>query len=205
MHKIFDEAQNRALSLVDEISKKSAELSVALEKVRHREQQVTARENEARKEATRLKEWDSSLTTHQNAIDRAERRNNEAAYKAHRNFFSNTFCKQQVIAACGKDYWLGLIETAFRLGEKIGKTKLDVRKDLACYLVDIYLCFELYEEAYDAYCIQAQYSSWISIYKLETVVKKSGHWLKLKGILEKRVREEKDFEKGLQILKSLGY
>ena len=205
VQKIFDETQNRALNLVDEISKKSAELSVALEKVRHREQQVTARENEARKEATRLKEWDSSLTTRQNAIDRAERRNNEAAYKAHRYFFSNTFCKQQVIAACGKDYWLGLIETAFELGEKIGKTKLDVRKDLACYLVDIYLCFELYEEAYDAYCIQAQYSSWISIYKLETVVKKSGHWLKLRGILEKRVREEKDFEKGLQILKSMGY
>lgn len=184
VQKIFDETQNRALNLVDEISKKSAELSVALEKVRHREQQVTARENEARKEATRL---------------------NEAAYKAHRYFFSNTFCKQQVIAACGKDYWLGLIETAFELGVKIGKTKLDVRKDLACYLVDIYLCFELYEEAYDAYCIQAQYSSWINIYKLETVVKKSGHWLKLKGILEKRVQEEKDFEKGLQILKSMGY
>lgn len=205
VQKIFDETQKCALGLVDEISKKSAELSVVLEKVKHREQQVTARENEAGKESTRLQTWDERLTTRQKAIDRVERQNNEDAYRAYRSIFSNTFCKQQVIAACGKDYWLELIETAYELGGKIGKTKLDVKRDLAYYLVDIYLCFELYEEAYDAFCIQAQYSSWISTYKLETVVKKSGHWLKLKGILEERVNEGKDFEKGLQTLKSMGY
>ena len=98
-----------------------------------------------------------------------------------------------------------MIETAFRLGEKIGKTKLDVKRDLDCYLVDIYLCFELYEEAYDAFCIQAQYSSWIRTYTLETVVKKSGHWARLKTILEKRVSDGQNFYDGLQALKSMGY
>lgn len=202
---IFDETQKRALDLVDEISKKSAELSVALENVRQREQQVTARENEAGKESTRLHAWEDELATRQKAIDRVERQNNEAAYRTLRSIFSNTFCKQQIISACGKDYWLNLIEDAYALGEKIGKSKRDVQIDLDCYLVDIYICFELNVEAYDAFCIQAQYSSWISTYRLETVVRKSGHWARLKGILEKRTGTGKDFANGLQALKSMGY
>lgn len=205
VQQIFDETQKRALGLVDEISKKSAELSVALEKVKHREQLVTARENDANKESIRLQVWGNKLTARKEAIDREERQNNENAYRTLRSIFANTFCKQQIISACGKDYWLGLIETAYELGEKIGKTKLDVKSDLDCYLVDIYLCFEMHEEAYDAFCIQAQYSSWISTYKLEAVVIKSGHWARLKTILEKRVSDGKNFSDGLQVLKSMGY
>ena len=147
VQQIFDETQKRALDLVDEISKKSAELSVALENVRQREQQVTVRENEAGKESTRLHAWEDELATRQKAIDRVERQNNEAAYRTLRSIFSNTFCKQQIISACGKDYWLNLIEDAYALGEKIGKSKRDVQIDLDCYLVDIYICFVLYVEA----------------------------------------------------------
>lgn len=205
VQQIFDETQKRALDLVDEISKKSAELSVALEKVNHREQLVTARENEAGKEAIRLQVWDNKLTARKEAIDRVERQNNEDAYRRLRSIFSNTFCKQQIISACGKDYWLGLIETAYELGEKIGKTKLDVKSDLDCYLVDIYLCFEMYEEAYDAFCIQAQYSSWINSSRLQMVVRKSGHWARLKQILEERVGDGNYFSDGLRTLKSMGY
>ena len=98
-----------------------------------------------------------------------------------------------------------MIETAYELGEKIGKTKLDVKSDLDCFLVDIFLCFELYEEAYDALCIQAEYSSWINSYKLKAVVIKSKHWIRLKEILEKRVGVGKDFSDALQTLKSMGY
>lgn len=205
VQQIFNETQKRAMDLVDEISKKSAELSVALEKVRQREQHITARENEMGKESTRLHTWEDRLTSRQKTIDNVECQNSKAAYRTHCSIFSKTFCKQQIISACGKDYWLDLIETAYTLGNKIGKTKLDVQIDLDCYLVDIYICFELYEEAYDVFCIQAQYSSWINSNTLETVVRKSGHWAKLKGILEKRANVGKDFANGLQTLKSMGY
>lgn len=41
----------------------------------------------------------------------------------------------------------------------------------------------MYEEAYEILCVQAENSTWLSAYVLEDVVKQSGHWAKLKGIL----------------------
>lgn len=93
----------------------------------------------------------------------------------------------------------------YELGEEIGKSKLQVQKDLDCYLVDIYVCFELYNEAYDVLCVQAEYSTWLNMRVVENVVTKSHHFSKLKGILEKRVYEGKDYRECLDKLKSMGY
>ena len=93
----------------------------------------------------------------------------------------------------------------YELGEKIGKSKLQVEIDLDCYLIGIYRCFAMYEEAYEILCVQAQNSTWLSAYVLEDVVKQSKHWIKLKGILEKRVYEGKDYRECLDKLKSMGY
>ena len=93
----------------------------------------------------------------------------------------------------------------YELGEKIGKPKLQVQIDLDCYLIGIYLCFDMYEEAYEVLCIQAEHSSWLNEYILVEVVKNSKHWYKLKNILVNRVNKGQDFQKCLDKLKEMGY
>lgn len=56
IQEIFAETQKKVLLLVDEISIKSAELVVALEEVKKRENQVIARDNDLRKENIRLEQ-----------------------------------------------------------------------------------------------------------------------------------------------------
>ena len=92
----------------------------------------------------------------------------------------------------------------YSLGEQIGKSKLQVSIDLDCYLVCIYMCFELYEEAYEALCIHAEHASWLTYHYKEVVIK-SGHWVKLKQILEARSNENIAFRNALQELKNMGY
>lgn len=54
-------------------------------------------------------------------------------------------------------------------------------------------------------CSSPKFTTWLSAYVLEDVVKQSKHWIKLKGILEKRVYEGKDYRECLDKLKSMGY
>lgn len=202
---IFAETQEKALLLVDEISKKSAELAIALEEAKKREGQAIARDNESRKENIRLQQWQNKLNSKQADVDRQEQKNKEQAYSIHKSIFSETFCKSDLIKEFGKDHWLEFIGKMYELGKEIGKSQLEVKIDLDCYLIGIYRCFGMYEEAYEILCVQAEHSSWLNQYILEDVVKQSGHWFKLKGILEKRVYEGKDYRECLDKLKSMGY
>lgn len=204
VQEIFDETQERALQLVDEISKKTAELSVALNNVKIREQRVTARENDAIKEDLRLQSLQQALNKKQAGIEKMDELVKENAYLIYKNIFSKTYCKEFIIIQYGKDYWLELIEKMYSLGEQIGKSKLQVSIDLDCYLVCIYMCFELYEEAYEALCIHAEHASWLTYHYKEVVIK-SGHWVKLKQILEARSNENIAFRNALQELKNMGY
>lgn len=202
---IFAETQEKALLLVDEISKKSAELAIALEEAKKREGQAIARDNESRKENIRLQQWQNKLNSKQADVDRQEQKNKEQAYSIHKSIFSETFCKSDLIKEFGKDHWLEFTGKMYELGKEIGKSQLEVKIDLDCYLIGIYRCFGMYEEAYEILCVQAEHSSWLNQYILEDVVKQSGHWFKLKGILEKRVYEGKDYRECLDKLKSMGY
>ena len=83
IQEIFTEAQEKALSFVDEISKKSTELAVALEEVKKRENQVIARDNDSRKESIRLQQWQNELNSKQADVDCKEQRNKEEAYSLH--------------------------------------------------------------------------------------------------------------------------
>lgn len=179
---IFAETQEKALLLVDEISKKSAELAIALEEAKKREGQAIARDNESRKENIRLQQWQNKLNSKQADVDRQEQKNKEQAYSIHKSIFSETFCKSDLIKEFGKDHWLEFIGKMYELGKEIGKSQLEVKIDLDCYLIGIYRCFGMYEEAYEILCVQAEHSSWLNQYILEDVVKQSGHWFKLKGI-----------------------
>lgn len=205
IQEIFTETQEKALLLIDEINKKSAELTVALEAAKNRERQVIARDNDSRKESIRLQQLQNKLNIQQANVERKEHQNKEDAYSLHKSIFSKTFCKDSLIKLYGKDYWIELIQEMYELGSEIGKSKLEVQIDLDCYLVRIYCCFDMYEEAYEVFCVQAEYSGWLHTNTLEIVVNGSGHWAKLKKILEKRVYKGKDFKECLDKLKSMGY
>ena len=151
------------------------------------------------------RQWQNKLNSKQADVDRQEQKNKEQAYSIHKSIFSETFCKSDLIKEFGKDHWLEFIGKMYELGKEIGKSQLEVKIDLDCYLIGIYRCFGMYEEAYEILCVQAEHSSWLNQYILEDVVKQSGHWFKLKGILEKRVYEGKDYRECLDKLKSMGY
>jgi len=65
----------------------------------------------------------------------------------------------------------------------------------------------MFEEAYDALCIQAEYGSWLNTSIIENVVRKSGHWARLKGILEKRANPsgKTDYTDAIKKLKDMGF
>lgn len=205
IQKIFNETQEKALLLVDEISKKSAELAVALANIKQREDQVLARDNDSRKASIRLQQWQSRLDSKQADVDHKEQKNKERAYSLHKSIFSKTHCKNGLIKEYGKEYWLELIEEVYELGQEIGKSKLEVEIDLDCYLIGIYRCFDMYDEAYDILCVQAEYSSWLNSTVLEDVVKNSKCFSRLKSILEKRVYDGKDYRECLDKIKAMGY
>lgn len=202
---IFAEVKEKSLIFIDEISKKSAELAIALNDVEQKEKYLLARDNELKKESIRLQQWQSKLNLKQAEVNRKESENNKQAYSIYRSIFSETYCKNSIIKLYRKEYWLDLIQKMYELGEKIGKPKLQVQIDLDCYLIGIYLCFDMYEEAYEVLCIQAEHSSWLNEYILVEVVKNSKHWYKLKNILVNRVNKGQDFQKCLDKLKEMGY
>ena len=202
---VFADTQEKSLALINEIQKKSAELAISLNKSEQKEKKLLARENELKKESLRLQQWQNGLNSKQSEVDYNESYNNEQAYSIHRSIFSETYCKNEIIKLYKKEYWLDLIQKMYELGERIEKSKLQVQIDLDCYLIGIYRCFGMYEEAYEVLCIQAEYSSWLNDYVLGDVVKKSEHWSKLKQILIKKVNEGNDYRRCLDKLKSMGY
>lgn len=207
---IFEQAEKEALSLIDAIAKKSSEVAVKLSELHKKEEQIKTRESANLQNESRLNQWQNDLNTKQSSVDNKAYKNKVDEYELNKTIFSKTFCKDSLIIQLGKDFWIDLISKMISLGKAIGKTELNVKNDLDCYLVDIYAYFGMYEEAYDALCIQAEYGYWLSISTVENIVKKSQHWARLKGILEQRInpginKTKNDYLDALQKLKYMGY
>lgn len=180
---IFEETQKQSMLLIDEITKKSMELSRQLEEVKKREEVCRQKEKELSSKETQLKTKESQLLSKQNTLNNKEISLHLEEYDLHKKLFSDTHCKDEIIKVCGKDFWLKQIDLMFELGEKICKSEIDVKSDLDCFLIRIYMCFDMYEEAYDALCLQAQYSSWVHYSVVRTIATRSGHWIRLRDIL----------------------
>lgn len=205
IQQLFNEVKENTIAMIEEISQKSSQLTLSLNKLEQKEQHLIARENELKKENIRLEQWNTRLNSKQKEVDRKEQSSNKQIYDLYKSIFQKTFLKNDIIGLYEKGFWLELIDKMYELGENIGKSRLDVEIDLAIYLTQIYYHFELYEDAYDALCIRAEYSSWLSVYDVEKVVKKVGKWWKLKNLLKERISEYKDFQPCLDKLKEMGY
>ncbi len=207
---IFEQTEKAALSLLDEIAKKSSEVTLKITELNKREEQIKAKESINSQNEARLNQWQIDLNAKQSSVDIKANQNKLDEYELNKTIFSKTFCKDPLIIQLGKDFWIELIAKMFLLGMLIGKTELNVKRDLDCYLVDIYACFGMYEEAYDALCLQAEYGSWLSVSIVEDIVKKSQHWSRLKDILKQRVnpgfdKTKNDYLDALKKLQNMGY
>ena len=130
----------------------------------------------------------------------------------YKSLFSETFCKEPIIKQLGKEYWIKLIAKMYRLGDCIGKSELQVKIDIAVFSLDIYTHFDMFDEAYDSLCLQAEHNDWIISSRVENVIKKASKFARLQTALEKRINpssafsnERNYFVEALDILKKLGY
>lgn len=207
VQEIFDDTKEQSLLLIEEISKKSMELSKRLEEAKKREEKCQQKEDNLSSKETQLETKENQLLLKQNALNEQEIKLHKDEYNLHRKLFSDTYCKDDIIKSWGKDFWLNQINLMFELGSKIGKSAIDVKSDLDCYLVKIYLCFDMEYEAYDALCIQAEYGSWLSEYVSESVVTKAKYYTSIhnrfRSILEKRRWTNDDCNKVLEKLNEL--
>lgn len=78
-------------------------------------------------------------------------------------------------------------------------------------MADIYGNLNSWEKAYDYLCIQAKYYSWILASTVKEYIIKSGHWIKIKEIINARITENIPYELGKslrecqEVIRQLGY
>ncbi|OXS26172.1 MAG: hypothetical protein BI182_14935 [Acetobacterium sp. MES1] len=207
IEQIFEETKAEALSLIDDISKKSAELSIALANIKKREENLEMRENQTSQKESRLSQKEQQLQDMQITLEEKDKRNHINEYNLNRDFFAKAYPSDPAIKQIGKDFWIKLINDMYLYGNRIEKEKKDVILDLNYYLIDIYYDLDMYEEAYDVLCVCAQYGEKVLFRNFEGIVRKSGHWASLKGKLETRISQSNiyDFQEALNKLKDMGY
>lgn len=203
IQEIFDDTKEQSLVLIDEISKKSVELSKQLEEAKKREEECQQKEDNLSSKEMQLKTKESQLLVKQNALNKQEIKLHWDEYNLHKKLFSDTHCKDEIVKISGKDFWLKQINLMFELGNKFGKSEIDVKCDLDCYLVRIYICFDMFDEAYDALCIQAEYGSWLNESITIDVLSKSRLSSRMRSILENRQWNNDDCKKILKKLNEL--
>lgn len=186
VQEIFTDTKEQSKLLINEISKKSMELSKRLEEVKKRETECQQKEDDLSSKEIQLKVKENQLISKQNTVTKQEIKLYWDEYALHKKLFSDTHCKDDIIKVLGKDFWLEQINLMFELGNKFGKSETDVKCDLDCYLVGIYICFDLFDKAYDALCIQAEYGSWLNESITINVLNKSKLSSRMRSILENR-------------------
>lgn len=83
-------------------------------------------------------------------------------YSNEKNILSKTYCKYELIKLYSYSKWEEITNSIFESGKLCGMSKLDIEKDIATYLIDIYRIFGLYDKSYYYLCIMAKYSTWLS-------------------------------------------
>lgn len=205
VQEIFDDTKEQSLLLIDEISKKSMELSKRLEEAKKLEVACQQKENNLGAKETQLKSKESQLLAKQNTLNKQEIKLHWDEYNLNKSIFSAAFPSDPLIKQIGATFWENQISKMYQLGENIGYDKNEVNVDLAMYLNDVYCVLEMYDEAYDVLCSCAKLGSEIRMRNFEDIIKKSGHWVALKSELEKQTNTEKNALEAINRLKSMGY
>ena len=189
---------------LDEYESKIKELTLLSEKIEKRQKDLTEKENILRRKENGLNLIDEKLKEREIQI-------NEIHYNNLKSSITHAHCEKAYAIECGENFWDTQLNLTINAGKAIEKTELDVKIELCYALADIYESLGSWEKAYEYLCIQAEYHSWIHSNTVKEHITKSGHWHRIKEIIEKRITEDIPYELGKSlrecqdVIRQLGY
>lgn len=162
---IFDETERRALLIIDEISKKSAELTERKLELDEKEQALNDRE--------------CALNARENNMGNNELKKEWTVVSSYIAKTTDKMSSEQ-IRSLGKDYWLSLIDRVKEIAKIIGGG-LDAHE--SWHISKIYLVFQLFDEYYYEVCNMAKHGFPIWKSEVNTVIENSYLRSSLKDLL----------------------
>ncbi|WP_097026355.1 adenylate/guanylate cyclase domain-containing protein [Clostridium peptidivorans] len=211
VQEIFDETQEEALRLIGEISKISIDFGKKLQQITEKEKLLSEKQKTLIEKERLVKQVEAQLETRKATLSDWESRLKNEEHSLHINIIKKAHCKKDFTIEMGKDFWKSELEYAGITGKLIGKSETEVKKDVCYALVSIYQDLQMWNEAYFALCIQAEYYSWIHAFTIEQIVNNSKMGTTIKEIIEKRLQTAlfpglgEELLKGLDFLKRSGY
>lgn len=165
-------------------------------------QELAAKEKALGEQETFLKKKEELLNTKAKTI-------NNLRYQFYCDVLRTGFCEADHARTMGYDFWQEHLENAICAGSEIGKSERTVKQDVSYIMVDIYCTLGLYDYAYDFLVEQATGNSWLSLYKVQEVVKKVHCYYRLQNAISSRLEQNdllpdnrKDFQQILGWLNS---
>lgn len=153
-------------------------------------------QKELNEKETALSKKEKGLNLIDEKLKEREKLLNKIHYANLVSTISNAHCKRAYIVECGESFWDEQLKLTIEAGYKIGKTNHDVEIELCYALVDIYESLNSFEKAYDYLCIQAEYCSWIHAFTVKECIVKSGHWKRIKDIIDARIQKDIPYDLG---------
>lgn len=197
---IFDTLKQR----LDEYDLKIQTLTSLSVKLEEKEEELEEKEDSLRKKENGINLIDEQLKEREKLFDTKQ-------YRYLSGIISHAHCKRAYTVECGEDFWDDQLKQAIEAGRALGKTKHDVEIELCYALADIYKNLNSWEKAYNYLCVQAQYHSWIHANTVKEYIIKSGHWARIKEIIDARVKKSVPYDLGKSLrecqetIRQLGY
>lgn len=182
---------------LDEYDSKIKELTLLSEKLDNKQKELDEKQETLRKKENGLKQLYDLR--------------NKIYYKRLASVIASAHCKKAYVTECGEAFWDEQVKLTIDAGKSIGKSQFDVEKELCYALADIYKNLNSWEKAYGYLCVQAKYHSWIHAFTVKEYIVKSGHWIKIKEIIESRITENITYELGKslrecqEVIRQLGH
>ncbi|KXS50188.1 MAG: hypothetical protein AWL62_348 [Halanaerobium sp. T82-1] len=204
--KPVEKVDNPFDSLFSSLENKSDEL---LNRIKTTSLELTKKKSELAVEESKLKERENEIEKDEEKIEY----NYKQLYDFYRKIFSETYYKNDLIKELGLDFWLEIIKKIFDIGEIIGKSENEIENDLCNYLKNIYLSFELYENASKYLKLIAKNKDVIFLHKKDykKIINNVGigYKITLKTIIKDRISnainesDKKKFKKHLESINEL--
>ncbi len=164
-------------------------------------QELSKKEQELHAQAIQLKEKEELLNTKSRALSSSQ-------YYFYCDVLRSGYCSSEHTKAMGQDFWEEYLQKALSAGRDIEKSEHEVKQNISYIMVDIY-SLGLYDYAYDFLVEQAAGNSWLSLYKVQEIVKKVRCYYRLQQAISNRLEQNdllpddrKDFQQILDWLNS---
>jgi len=176
VQQLFSEGRAEVTGFIDEISKKSAELTIALENIKRREAQAVEREKK--------------VTVRENNQTQFELKKELELEENYVYDIAQNFTEEQ-IRQLGKDDWNRKINHIKNLYKQTGERKWAHQ---AHAFAKIYIALQQYEDFYDEVCYMAKDGHCVYEDSIKTILKKTCYRSALKDALQSYIDNNGDCE-----------